>query len=139
MNVLRFTLFALIETCLHQVESKDFKNFLDWKITSFAEEFKKLLDHQNLISLTQKHIMEKLTNLEPNIISNSGESEDECVCAPPLPCPTAEVIQSSNQLEPKLTTLNQKIQGILSRLNTMENPYRAIFWTLMKLVKGSIK
>ena len=101
MNVLRFTLFALIETRLHRVESKDFKNSLDGKITSFAEEFKKLLDHQNLISVAPTHILEKLTNLEPNIISNSGESEDECVCAPPLPCPTAEVIQSSDQLESK--------------------------------------
>ena len=85
----------MIETRLHQVESKDLKNSLDGKITSFAEEFKKLLDHQNLISLTQKNIMEKLTNLEPNIISNSGESEDECVCPPPSPCPTAGAIQSS--------------------------------------------
>ena len=50
MNVLRFTFFSLIETRLHRVESKSYQNTLDGKIQSFVEEFKKLLDHQNLIS-----------------------------------------------------------------------------------------
>ena len=45
MNVLRFSFFSLIETRLHRVEFKDFQNSLDEKFTSFAEEFKKLLDH----------------------------------------------------------------------------------------------
>ena len=137
MNVIRFAFFSLIETRLHRVESKNYQNSLDGKIQSFVEEFKKLLDHQNLISLAQTHILEKLTNLEPNIISNSGLSEDECgSCPPPPPCPTAEIIQSSNQLEPKLTTLNQKIQGILTRLNTMENPYRTIVLDTDEISKG---
>ena len=100
---------------------------MDRKITSFAGELKKLLDHQNVISLAQTHILEKLSSLEPNIISNSGLGEDECACPPSTPCPPAEVIRSSDQLESKLTSLNQNIQGILSRLNTMENPYKTIF------------
>ena len=124
MNVLRFSLFALIETRLHRVEFKDFQNSLDGKFTSFAEEFKKLLDHQNLISMAQKLIMEKLTKSEP---SNSGESEYDCECPPHPPCQTVETIPLSSQLEPKLTTLNQKVQGILYRLNTMENPFRTVF------------
>ena len=65
--------------------------------------------------------MEKLTNLEPDTISNSGLNEEECV-----PCPTTETIQSSNQLEPELIALNKKLQGILYRLNILENPYRSI-------------
>ena len=100
---------------------------MDRKITSFTGEHKKLLDHQNVISLAQTHILEKLSSLEPNIVSNSGLSEDECTCPPSTPCPSAEVIKSSDQLESKLTNLNQNIQGILSRLNTMENPYQTIF------------
>ena len=36
MNVLRFTFFALIETRLHRVDSKDYEDSLDGKITSFA-------------------------------------------------------------------------------------------------------
>ena len=52
------------------------------------------------------------------------------------PCPTVETIQSSNQLEPKLTTLNQKIQGILTRLNTMENPYKTIILDTDEISQG---
>ena len=74
INVLRFTLFALIETRLHQVESKDFKNSLDGKITSFVQEFKKLLDHQNLISLALKHIRIILL-----LFKSSLESSLECL------------------------------------------------------------
>ena len=59
MNVLRFTFFAVIETRLHRVESKDYEDSLDGKITSFAGELKKLLDHQNVISLAQTYILEK--------------------------------------------------------------------------------
>ena len=137
MNAIRFAFFSLIESRLHRVESKSYQNTLDSKIQSFLVEFKKLLDHQNLLSLAQKTILEKLTNLEPKIISNSGLSEDECVsCPPPPPCPTTETIQSSNQLEPKLTALNQKIQGILTRLNIMENPYRTIILDTDEISEG---
>ena len=58
-------------------------------------EFTKLIENQNLISLPQKTILEKLANLEPDTISNSGLGEEECV-----PCPQIETIQPSNQLEP---------------------------------------
>ena len=78
--------------------------------------------------------MEKLTNLEPNTISNSGLSEEECV-----PCLTTETIQSSNQLEPELTALNQKLQGILIRLNIMENPYRSIILNTEEIGDGLSK
>ena len=77
-------------------------------------EFRKLIENQNLISLAQKTTLEKLTNLEPDTISNSGLNEEECV-----PCPTTETIQSSNQLEPELIVLNQKLQGILDGLNIL--------------------
>ena len=84
------------------------------------------MNHQNLISSAQTHILEKLSSLEPNIISNSGLVEDECICTP-IPCHPAEVIRSPDLLESRLTSLDQNIQGILSRLNTMENPYQEIF------------
>ena len=84
-------------------------------------EFRKLIENQTLILLAEQTILEKLTNLEPDTISNSCLNEEECV-----PCQTIETIQSSNQLEPELIVLNQKLQGILNRLNIMENPYRSI-------------
>ena len=80
--------------------------------------------------------MEKLTSLEP---SNSNESEDDCECPPHPPCQTVETIPLSSQLESKLTTLNQKIKGILSRLNTMENPYRTIFLDTDEISGGLYK
>ena len=137
MNVIRFAFFSLIETRLHRVESKDYQNTFDGKIQSFVEEFKKLLDHQNLLPLAQNTILEKLTNLEPNTISNSGLSEEECVpCPTPPPCQTTETIQSSNQLEPELIALKQKLQGILNRLNIMENPYRSIIVNIEEINDG---
>ena len=75
--------------------------------------------------------MEKLTYLEPDTISNSSLNEKECV-----PCPTTETIQSSNQLEPELIALNKKLQGILNRLNIMENPYRSIFMNTEEINDG---
>ena len=94
-------------------------------------ELRKLIENQNLILLAQKTTVEKLTNLEPDTISNSGLNEEECV-----PCPTTETIQSSNQLEPKLIALNQKLQGILNRLNIMENPYRSIILNTKEINNG---
>ena len=41
------------------------------------------------------------------------------------PCP--EDIGSTDLLESRLISLDQNVQGILSRLNTLENPYRDIF------------
>ena len=123
---LRFIIFTLVEVRLHRIEAKDYRDSLDRKITSFAEELKKLLDHQNVISSAQTHILEKLSSLEPNTISNSGLVEDECICTP-TPCPPAEVIGSTDLLESRLISLDQNIQGMLSRLNTLENPYKEIF------------
>ena len=119
---LRFIIFTLVEVRLHRIEAKDYRDSLDNKILSFAEELKKLLDHQKVISRAQTHILEKLS--EPNIVSNSGLAEDECICTP-TPCP--EDIGSTDLLESRLISLDQNVQGILSRLNTLENPYRDIF------------
>ena len=46
------------------------------------------------------------------------------ICTP-TPCP--EVIGSTDLLESRLISLDQNVQGILSRLNTLENPYKEIF------------
>ena len=43
----------------------------------------------------------------------------------PTPCP--EDIGSTDLLEWRLISLDLNVQGILSRLNTLENPYRDIF------------
>lgn len=89
-------------------------------------EFTKLIENQKFISLAQKTILTQLRNLEPgtrnqepDTISNSGLSEEEYV-----PSPQIETIQPTNRLEPELITLNRKLQGILNRLNQLENPYR---------------
>ena len=120
--VFTILIFTLVEVRLHRIEAKDYRDSLDNKILSFAEELKKLLDHQKVISRAQTHILEKLS--EPNIVSNSGLAEDECICTP-TPCP--EDIGSTDLLESRLISLDQNVQGILSRLNTLENPYRDIF------------
>ena len=41
---LRFIIFTLVEVRLHRIEAKDYRDSLDNKILSFAEELKKLLD-----------------------------------------------------------------------------------------------
>ena len=94
-------------------------------------EFRKLIENQTLMLLAQQTILEKLTNLELDTISNSGLNEGECE-----PCPTTETIQSSNQLEPELIVLNQKLQGILDRLNMMQNPYRSIILNTEEINDG---
>ena len=83
MNSVRFSLFSLIESRLHRVESRNYQNTLDSKILTFLVEFTKLIENQNLISIAQKAILAKLGSLEPgDTISNSGLNEEECV-----PCP----------------------------------------------------
>ena len=134
--IIGFAYFALIETRLHRVEAKDYENSLNKKFTTFAGELKKLLDHQNVISSAQTHILEKLSGLESNTVSSSGLSEDEGISPQSTPCPPAGGI-SSLELESKLINLNQNIQGILSRLNAMENPIRPFFQKQMKLVGTS--
>ena len=74
-----------------------------------------------MISSAQTHILEKLSSLEP-IPTNSGLAEDECP-----PCQSVEISESTEVLESKLTSLDKNIQGILSRINTMDNPYTKIF------------
>ena len=79
---LRFIIFTLVEVRLHRIEAKDYRDVLDSKLISLTEELKRIVDHQNVISRAQTHIIEKLS--EPNIPSNSGLSEEECICTP---CP----------------------------------------------------
>ena len=117
---LRFIIFTLVEVWLHRIEAKDYRDLLESKLISLTEELKRIVDQQNVISRAQTYIIEKLS--EPNIVSNSGLSEEECICTP---CP--EDIGSTNLLESKLISLDQNVQEILSRLNTLENPYRNIF------------
>ena len=70
---LRFIIFTLVEVWLHRIEAKDYRDSLDNKILSFTEEFKKLFNHQKIISMAQTHILEKLSEIgESNIITNSG-------------------------------------------------------------------
>ena len=64
MNTLRFSLFSLIESSLHRVESKHYQDTLDNKIQSFLLEFTKLLNNQKLVLTAQKSILIKLGNLE---------------------------------------------------------------------------
>ena len=49
MNTLRFSLFSLIESMLHRVESKHYQDILYNKIQTFLLEFTKLLENQNLV------------------------------------------------------------------------------------------
>ena len=60
VNSLRFSLFSLIESRLHRVESKHYQDTLDNKIQSFLLEFTKLLNNQKLVLTAQKSILIKL-------------------------------------------------------------------------------
>ena len=92
MNYVRFSLFSLIESRLHRVESKHYQDTLDSKIQSFLLEFTKLLENQNLVLTAQKSILVKLGGLEQgDTISNSGLNEEEC-----LPCLEIRPIQQHN-------------------------------------------
>ena len=111
---LRFIIYTLVEVRLHRTEAQDYRDLLDNKLLSLTEEFQKLLNHQEIISMAQTHILEKLTELgEPNM--TSGLSEDGCECTP-APCP--EVI--TDLLESRLGSLEQNVQKILPRLNILD-------------------
>ena len=102
---LRFIIFTLVEVRLHRIEAKDYRDILDSKLISLTEELKRIIDHQNVISRAQTHIIEKVA--EPNIPSNSGLSEEECICTP---CP--ENIGLKNLVESKFISFEQNIQRI---------------------------
>ena len=106
MNTLRFSLFWLIESRLHRVESKHYQDTLDNKIQSFLIEFTKLLKNQNLVLTAQKSILIKLGNLEQgDNISNSGLNAEDC-----LPCPEIRPIQEpTQQLQPELNIIKTKL------------------------------
>ena len=131
---LRFIIFTLVEVRLHRIEAKDYRDILDSKLISLTEELKRIVDHQNVISRAQTHIIEKVA--EPNIPSNSGLSEEECICTP---CP--ENIGLKNLVESKFISFEQNIQRILERLELLENPYRNIFADTNKVSEslGKIK
>ena len=54
MNSVRFSVFSLIESRLHRVESRLYQDTLNSKIQSFLLEFTKLIRNQNLV-LTAQH------------------------------------------------------------------------------------
>ena len=62
MNTLRFSLFSLIESRLHRVESKHYQDTSDNKIQSFLLELTKLLNNQKLVLTAKKSILIKLGN-----------------------------------------------------------------------------
>ena len=131
---LRFIIFTLVEVRLHRVEAKENRDTLDSKLISLTEELKRIVDHQNVISRAQTHILNKLT--EPTIPSNSGLSEEECICTP---CP--ENIGLENLVESKFISFEQNIQRILEKLEVLKNPYKNIFSDTTKVSEsiGKIK
>ena len=131
---LRFIIFTLVEVRLHRVEAKEYRDILDSKLVSLTEELKRIIDHQTIISRAQTHIINKVT--EPTIPSNSGLSEEECICTP---CP--ENLGLENLVESKFISFEQNIQRILEKLEVLENPYRNIFSDTTKVSEslGKIK
>ena len=123
MNTLRFSLFSLIESRLHRVESKHYQDTLDNKIQVFLVEFTKLLENQNLVLAAQKSILLKLRHIEQgDNISNSGLNAEEC-----LPCPEIRPIQQpTQQLQPELNIIKTKLQSLSDKLNRLGNPYRSV-------------
>ena len=131
---LRFIIFTLVEVRLHCVEAKVHRDILDSKLISLTEELKRIVDHQTIISRAQTHIINKVT--EPTIPSNSGLSEEECICTP---CP--ENIRLENLMESKFISFEQNIQRILEKLAVLDDPYRNIFSDTTKVSEslGKIK
>ena len=91
MNTLRFTLFSLIESRLHRVESKHYQEILDNKIKSFLLEFTKLLNSQKLALTVQKSILLKLEDFNQENILSGLNSVEECP-----PCPKIQQIQQAH-------------------------------------------
>ena len=119
MNTLRFSLFSLIESRLHRVESKHYQDTLDNKIQSFLLEFTKLLNSQKSVLTVQKSILIKLGNSEQeDNPSNSGLNSGDCP-----PCPEIKQIQQS---QPELNIIITKLQSLTEKISRLGYPYRSV-------------
>ena len=119
MNTLRVSLFSLIESRLHRVESKHYQEILDNKIQSFLLEFTELLNSQKSVLTVQKSILLKLEDLNQEDNSpNSGLNSGECP-----PCPEIKQIQQS---QPELNIIIKKLQSLTEKNRRLGNPYRSV-------------
>ena len=106
MNTQRFSLFSLIESRLHRVESKHYQEILVNQIQSFLLEFTKLLNSQKSVLTVQKSILLKLENLNQED-NPSGLNPVEC-----SPCPE---IQQNQQSQPELKIFIKKLQSLIEK------------------------
>ena len=118
MNTLRFSLFSLIESRLHRVESKHYQEILDNKIQSFLLEFTKLLNSQKSVLTVQKSILLKLEDL--------NQEDSPSGLNPPLECSPCSENQQIQQTQPELNIIIRKLQSLTEKNSRSGNLYRSV-------------
>ena len=107
MNTLRFSLFSLIESRLHRVESKHYQEILDYKIQSFLLEFTKLLNSQKSVYTKINSILLKLEDL----------NQDERASGFPVECLPCSENQQIQQTQPELNIEIRNIQSLNEKIS----------------------
>ena len=114
MNTLRFSLFSLIESRLHRVESRNYQEVLDTKIQSYLLEFTKLLTSQKSILTVQKAILNTIAQED----SPSGFN-------PPIECPPCEILQTQHT-PPEFNIIIRKLQSLTDKISRLGSLYRTL-------------
>ena len=117
MNTLRFSLFSLIESRLHRVESRHYQEILDNKIQSFLLEFTKLLNSQKSVLTVQKSILLKLEDL--------NQEDSPSGLNPPIECSPCEN-QQIQHTQPELNIIIRKLQSLTDKISRPGNLYRSV-------------
>ena len=116
MNTLRFSLFALIESRLHRVESKSYQETFTSNFQNYLLEFRKLITSQTQILTVQKTILNTLVSQED---SPSGLNP------PQIDCPPCESVQTQ-YTPPELTIILKKLNTITERISRLGNLYQKL-------------
>ena len=118
MNTLRFSLFSLIESRLHRVESRHYQEILDNKIQSFLLEFTKLLNSQKSVLTVQKSILLKLEDL--------NQEDSPSGLNPPVECSPCSENQQIQHTQPELNIIIRKLQSLTDKISRSGNLYRSV-------------
>ena len=109
MNIVRFSLFNLLESRFHRVESKKYQDTFKIMFQDYLTQFKKVIDSQTQILIAQKTILS-------HVLSEEGSGYN-----PPLmelECPPCANVQ--NQFNPpELTIIIRKLNTIVEIINKL--------------------
>ena len=126
MNILRFSLFALLESRLHRVESKSYQDTFTINFQNYLTEFRKIITSQTQILTAQKTILSNLLSEEGNPSGLNPSLID---------CPPCENVQNQ-YTPPELTIILKKLNTIaeiiskLGHLNSFKNDLERLYQKL---------